>query len=443
MRKKAVNNTNRSETRQRQPKKMIMSLIDGKQYKAVSNREIKKRNDEYVSWGGTNTFPDHLWHLYSGCSTLQSIINGSTDMTYGNKVEFLNLPSTFNRTNADGDTIEEVFHKLILDYWVFGGFAVQVQYNMLHEMTELIHLDLRRLRSNENKSKFFYSRAWGTYDRGEAVVYYPYDQEDTEHHSQVLFYPGKKTRDLYPVPDWSSAIISAETQIEIKKFHYKTLINNFVVNGILNFFVGDVTDAVKEQTEKAINDKFCGTDNAAQLLISWNKDVNQKIDFVRITDDQFDKKYEALSESVREDIFISLRAIPVLFGMVVQTGFNTQEYEEAFTLYNRIAIQPKQEEMKKVFSKLFGENSISITPFTLSDNKQQFNPQKEEGNYHSFYRHKDTVEIAPHSTTGKLIESPKYYTTVDLLKDGLQLSDISKMQSIGLLKEVSVWEKTN
>lgn len=363
-------------------------------------------------------------------------------MTFGNKVDFKNLPSTFNRINADGDTIEEVYYKLILDYWVFGGFAVQVQYNMLHEMTELIHLDLRRLRSNENKTKFFYSRSWGTYDNGEAVVYYPYDTEDIEHHSQVLFYPGKKTRDLYPVPDWSSAIISAETQIEIKKFHYKTLINNFVVNGILNFFVGDVTDAVKEQTEKAINDKFCGTENAAQLLISWNKDVNQKLDFVRITDDQFDKKYEALSNSVKEDIFISLRALPVLFGMVVQTGFNTQEYEEAFTLYNRIAIKPKQIEMQKVFDNLFGENSISITPFTLNDNQQQLSPQKEEGNYHSFFNNGKEYSVGIMPCSQKEYKEPKKFQYFeDLMDGGLTMDDIEKGIEYGSFKGLTWRER--
>lgn len=140
-----------------------------------------------------------------------------------------------------------------------------------------------------------------------------------------------------------------------------------MVNGILNFNNADnVSQENKEEIERAINDKFSGVRNAGRLMLSWNPDKEHGVEFQRLTDDQFDKKYEALAESTRENLFISMRAIPVLFGLSIQTGFNTQEYEEAFRLYNRTAIRPKQAEITRVFDKIFNtQNSITFDPFTL------------------------------------------------------------------------------
>ena len=48
------------------------------------------------------------------------------------------------------------------------------------------------------------------------------------------------------------------------------------------------------------------------------------------------------------------------------TGFNTQEYQEAFKLYNKTVVKPIQLVIQRVFDRLFGiEDSIKFVPFSL------------------------------------------------------------------------------
>lgn len=138
-------------------------------------------------------------------------------------------------------------------------------------------------------------------------------------------------------------------------------------NIIFNFDGYDPTDEEMEIIERSTVEKFTDPENAGRIVVAFNRDKETGIRIERIPEDSFDEKYKALAESTRENLFIAMRAIPVLFGLTVQTGFNTQEYEEAFMLYNRTAVIPKQNEITTVFNKLFNTTqSVIFTPFSLT-----------------------------------------------------------------------------
>ncbi len=337
--------------------------VDLLSYNPTISEEVTMRGNKYVSWGRDNNYPQYIYDIYSNCATLQSVINGSIDYTFGNGI-VNNTP--FKGLNQEGDSIEDVVKKVITDRWIFGGANIQVIPNRLGMANEVIALDTRFCRTDEDMDFIYYSKKWGCWGQNRAVKY-PRFQPGKLDSSQVYYHKGVNSRGIYPVCDYAAALVSAETQIEIQKFHYNTIVNNFMVNGILNFNnAGDVPDENKSDIERMVNDKFSGSENAARLMIAWNEDKEKAITFERLSDNQFDDKYQALSNSTRENLFVSLRAIPVLFGLTVQTGFNTQEYQEAFNLYNRTAIIPKQKEIVRIFDAIFQmEDSISFIPFSL------------------------------------------------------------------------------
>jgi hypothetical protein len=140
-------------------------------------------------------------------------------------------------------------------------------------------------------------------------------------------------------------------------------------NLIINFNNGEPTDEIREEIERNINEKFSGYQNAGRILISYNADEANKTTIERLDSDDFDEKYQSLSERTREQIFCAFRANPNLFGINSDsTGFNEQEFESSFKLYNRTMIRPIQKEICDSFDKIFGmQNSITISPFSLNE----------------------------------------------------------------------------
>lgn len=139
-------------------------------------------------------------------------------------------------------------------------------------------------------------------------------------------------------------------------------------NLIINFNNGQPNDEQKVEIERAINEKFSGYQNAGRILISYNDSDENKTTVERLSGDDFDDKYTALSERSKSQIFTAFRAQPVLFGdMPDKTGFNETEFNEAFKLYNKTVVSALQDQIKDAFDKIFGiENSITITPFMLT-----------------------------------------------------------------------------
>ena len=346
--------------------KVTVCMANTATYNPINLKESKSNNG-YVKYGSDNKYPEYIYNIYNNCATLQAIINGSADYTFGEGIDFLELPDTLMKINSEGDSLEDVVQKITQDLWIFGGFALQVQYDLFHNITELIYLDFRYVRTNEDGSTCYYNDKWSGLNSKDYISlpsFNPDKEECREEVSQIYYFKGSKTRGVYPEPDYRAAVVSAETQIEIQKFHYNTIVNNFMVNGILNFNnAANVSDEVKDKIEKAINDKFSGAENAARLMISWNEDKDKAATFDRLSDDQFDKKYEALAESTRENIFISMRAIPVIFGLSIQTGFNTQEFKDAFALYNKTAVKPKQQVITRCLEEIVGK--VNIKPFKI------------------------------------------------------------------------------
>lgn len=335
--------------------------IDTPMIETPELKEVIVPNKEYVYYGTNNKYPSYLLELYLNCSTLTSIIDGTVDYINGNGVQ---TDSEFLKgiINSKGEKIEDLLRKIAVDFQIFGGFTIQVIRNINNDITELIWLDFSKIRVNENEDKIFYSNDWGK-NKAKAKIYPSFDQTSP---SSIYYYKGDKTRGLYPIPTYNSAIMSIETQIEIKKFHKSSLLNNFTSNLLINFNNGIPTEDEKKVLERKISEKFTGGDNAGKFLISWNEDKDKQTEVIRLESDDFDDKYQALNKSSINDIFTSFRATPMLFGTPLENiGFSSQEYQDSFNLYNRVSVSPIQHLLERVINKITGLD-FTFIPFTLN-----------------------------------------------------------------------------
>lgn len=328
--------------------------------------ESKPRGKDFVYWGTDNKYPNYLWDLYLNVATLQSIINGTADFIVGNDV-FCNVEGFTNTVNSKGETMIDILRKIAIDKMIFGGYALQIIRNRIGEISEIYHLDFVKVRSDEKNEIFYYANDWSAWSI-KAIKYPKFNPNDLAPTS-VIYNKGYVTRSVYPIPIYGGASLSCETEKNINEFHLNSISNGFVGSVVINFNNGEPSDEIKDEIERKINEKFSGYQNAGRILISYNESPDSKTTIERLDSDNFDEKYHSLADRTREQIFCAFRANPNLFGINSDsTGFNEQEFESSFKLYNRTMVKPIQKEICDTFDKIFGvKGSITIIPFSLEE----------------------------------------------------------------------------
>ena len=121
--------------------KLSFSIFDSAAKVVPTFIEKENTGKPYVNYGVDNRFPNYLWELYLRSAVLQSIINGTADYAGGNGIIYNPSPLVQrlkNEANKDGETLDDVIKKAIIDYLVFGGFALQIINNKLGEVNEII-----------------------------------------------------------------------------------------------------------------------------------------------------------------------------------------------------------------------------------------------------------------------------------------------------------------
>ena len=338
----------------------------------VENVEKEISGVDFIAWGTDNQYPGYLFSLYEDCATLQSIINGTTDFVCGNDIT-CNLPMFEKTVNKNGETINDIIQRISTDYLIFGGFALQVIRNAVGNITELYWIDFTKIRSDRKNEVFFYSEDWcKSYGRVKYIKYPKFNLDDSNPTS-IFYYKGNKTRGTYPTPLYNAAITACELEKKINQFHLSEINNNFLTSKIINFNSGIPDDDLKNEIERNLNEKFSGSENAGRILISFNNNKDSETTVADIPQDEFGERYDSLAKRSTSQIFTAFRATPNLFGLPTETtGFNQQEFAEAFKLYNRTAVKPIQKVIVDTFDKIFGvDGSITIEPFNLEYDSEQ------------------------------------------------------------------------
>lgn len=317
----------------------------------------------YVQFGDGNVYPDFLFDCYSECATLQSIINGLVDyicasgMTDQLKQDMV--------VNKKGELLLDIVKKCCSDYVIFGAFSLQVIRNLKGEVKELYWIDVRRVRLDEDEEKVFYRKEWKKY--GEKPKVYDRWVRDYDHENCIYYYKRPAVRGVYGLPMWSSVTKDIMTSIEISKFHLSSILNNFAPSAIVNFNNGVPAKEEQREIERKLNEKFSGSTNAAKMMLVFNDNKEQAVTTERLTEDNFDQKYQALAKAVKENIFVAFRAQPQLFGTDPdRTGFNSQEYSESFQLFKKTVVAPIQSEIERAFKAIDPTFEFQLNEFQIT-----------------------------------------------------------------------------
>ena len=321
----------------------------------------------YVTFGEDNQYPNFLLGCYDECSTLQSIINGLADYIAGSGF----VTGTPDRIiNEKREPYLSLVQRCVVDYLIFGAFSVGVRRNKAHEIAFLDYHDPRTIRLNEDADKAFYCKDWGKSTRT-VVTLDMFDPHNTAVDRSEMYVKMPANRTLYGRPMWGSATKDVMTAIEISNFHLSAILNNFVPSAVVNFNNGQPDEETQKNIEKRLNDKFSGSKKAARLLVVFNETKEHAVDIQRLAEDNFDQRYQALAKSVKENIFISFRAHPQLFGADPERqGFNSVEYEQTFKLFKETVVKPLQKQVEAAFAQIGPEWQFELAEFNIEFDNQ-------------------------------------------------------------------------
>lgn len=348
-------------------KKMMFRAIDQAVEANIVLPVEKDSRRGFVEWGENNDYPQYIDSLYKEVATLRSIIEGTIDFVVGDEIS-VDDPIWNVMVNADEDTIEDLIRDITRDYLKFGGFAVNVVRNKVGQVGSLHYIPLDRLRSDEKREMFYYSKDWSkSSGRVKFAVYPKFDASKNDVNS-IYVYTNNKT-DVYPTPKWAASVKAAEIERQVNDYHLNSIVNGFSASYLVNLNNGIPSEEEADEIESSFVEKFTGSGNGGRLVLNFASDKEHSAELSKLETEDAGEKYKSLIDRTKSELFTAFRATPNLFGLPTATGFSTEEYEEAFKLYNRTAVRPIQNIMVRTINKLIGK-VITIKPFSLEGDKE-------------------------------------------------------------------------
>lgn len=330
------------------------------------------RNDSiYVPWGEKNQFPNELLELVQQSVSACAILNGTCEMIKNyDIIQNFTLPCS-PYINNEKDSVEDLIANLVYDYLVFGTFAIQVVWNRLNQLSELIYVPAEMIRLNINRDKIFFNRFWSRYSTN-SVVYNKFSlQRGDDEYSQVYVYSNGGHRQTYGLSSFSGCLNDLASEVEASRY-----IKNSLSSGLAARFIIDLPNSAnldddqKADIEQAIKDKFCGSANAGGFMVYYNNSADE-LKITQIEDDNSHERFKAITEYTKNQIFTCLHATPNLFGSPTETtGFSSQEYQDAYNLYYKMTMAPAINTIIEAFNVIFNmDKSIEvITESSKQDN---------------------------------------------------------------------------
>jgi len=329
---------------------------------------VELKNKEWVYYGEDNLFPQTLVDLFNSSAIHHTCVLAIKDGIYGEGIE------TFGSeyVNGKGETLNEVYEKIALDYSLYQGFALNVIWNVEGtRIAEIYHLPFANVRSGkpneeDEVEEYFYSSDWRQIKKYKPHSYRSFDVTDNkgDNASQVYYcYNYTPGNDVYPLPAYIGALNDIQLDGRVSKFHNANISNGLAPSLFIKFRNGIPTPEERDDLYREIERTFSGENNAGRFFLSFSEPGNEmQVEPIQAANDDY---YITLETRITSRILTSHRITsPLLLGVKVEgNGFssNADEIVIAYSHFENTVIEPMR---KKVLSnlgyvfKLMGNNVI-------------------------------------------------------------------------------------
>ena len=368
----------------------VYSVV-GAQFAMPSLPVIKEiRNKDYMYYGENNLFPQRLIELYDSSAMHHTAAQAVSEGIFGEGIELIGE----EYINTDGETIDDIFEKITLDYTLFGGYALNVIWNKeATAISEIYHLPFANVRSGkkdeeDNVNEYYYSSDWSNLRKYKEISYRAFDSTDNrgDDASQIFYYfnytPGIE---VYPLPSYVAGINDITLDHKISRFHVNNISNGLAPSLFIKMRNGIPTPEERREIYKEIEETFAGEESAGRFFLSFtDADTAPEIEPIDAANSDY---YVTLEERITSRILTSWRITsPALLGIKDASGFNSvaDEIKIAYAHFEGTVVAPKRKKITQSFGyilKLAGYNvSINVIPNEIIADAVEELPYSEDEN---------------------------------------------------------------
>jgi len=340
---------------------------------------VEKTNQEWISFGENNLYPNYLLELFLGSAINGALIKSIGAMIYGEGIAATNVDeseatkeSYLRLTELLHNSDDDVLKDLALDLKLFGGCYVNVIWSRdRSKIAKMKHIPAQYIRSGKmidgEIEHYYYSADWANCKKSEYKprAYKAFDTQDRSQASQILMIRDKNPALFYGfAPDYVAATDWIQMELEIAQFHLSNITSGMTPSMHVGFSNGVPTDEERRTIERQLNQKFAGTGNAGKILITFNdgKETAPIIEPIQMNDAQ-SAWVEMSKQSVSQILAGHRVTSPILFGIRAEgggLGNNADELRDAYSLFNNTVVIPFQTTLLKGLNKIFKVNDIHL-----------------------------------------------------------------------------------
>ncbi len=370
------------------PNEGIYSVV-GAQFAAPALPVIKEiRNKDYMYYGEANLYPQKLIELYDSSAIHHTAAQAVKDGIFGEGIELIGD----EYINTDGETIDEIFEKITLDYTLFNGYALNVVWNREGTaIAEVYHLPFANVRSGKKDEEdevveYYYSSDWSNLRKYKEIPYRAFDVTDNkgDNASQIMYdfnyTPGN---DVYPLPTYVAATNDITLDQKISRFHVNNISNGLAPSLFIKMRNGIPTPEARRDIYREIEETFAGEESAGRFFLSFtDSDTAPEIEPIDAANSDY---YVTLEERISTRILTAWRITsPALLGIANGSGFSSvaDEIKVAYAHFEGTVVEPKRKKITNSFGyilKLAGYNvKIEVIPNRIIEDAVEDLPDVEK-----------------------------------------------------------------
>lgn len=353
-------------------KKEKMTFKSIERFHTPIRRNIEKRSSDgkYLKSGEDNLFPQYVVDLYNRSSLNASCINSIVQGIVGEGLTS-NYEFALEKANGYGQSWNDIFNMVSLDYKLHGSFALEIIYSRdKSRIASVHHIDYSYIRAKEKNERgfipgYYINSEWGEYYQpNQEYQYLPVFNWDKRHEEESqIFVPHKYSpgQDAYCLPDYVSALRICELDSQIDLFHSSNISNGMVPSLAITTYMNG-TDADTKAVEEMLRANYGGAGNSGNIVYMDVSSPEEKPDIQAINPATTDTYYTTINDLVSQKILTAHRITsPLLLG-IQQPGSlgNRNEMIDARILFEKNVIMPMQKEILKQLEGILSYNYSDI-----------------------------------------------------------------------------------
>jgi hypothetical protein len=343
------------------------------EYVAKSDAEKVDRKG-WVNYGDQNDFPQYLRDLAH-----ESPVHGSLVVAIGDMIAGKGIKSEQYQTELDALDVNALTYACAHDLKLFGGFYIEVIWSndrtVISKLNAIPFEECRIAVNQDDDTEIgiFHSYDWSnTRKKKNTPEFIPkYNYLTREQEPRQIYWCFTYTgSDVYPRPDYWSAINYIELDKQISIFHINQISNGLFPSTIINFYNGQATPEQKQQMMMDWENKMSGARNAGKVVMFFNERDQPKTEITPFPVNDADKQYQLMDTTATQKIITAHRVTtPLLFGIRETSGFgsNKDEMATGLEIFNKQVIEPYQEKINTSIEELLS-NQLPGVNFEIVPN---------------------------------------------------------------------------